>query len=103
MHEHLVQRIATAVVDDPKTGTFRCRRDVFTDPELFELEMKYIFESNWVYLAHESQIENKNDYFTSWIGHTPVILTRSKDGGINCVVNACSHRGAKLCLSLIHI
>ena len=41
---HLMQRVATAVIDDPETGMFRCRRDVFTDPELFELEMKYIAE-----------------------------------------------------------
>lgn len=36
----LRERLATAVVDDPATGAFRCRRDVFTDPALFELEMQ---------------------------------------------------------------
>lgn len=97
MYENLMHRISTAVVDDPQTGDFRCRRDVFTDVELFELEMKYIFESNWVYLAHESQLPSKNDYLTVWIGRTPVILNRAKDGGLNGVVNACAHRGAKLC------
>lgn len=90
-------RLASAVVDDPENGTFRCRRDVFTDPEIFELEMKHIFEGNWVYLAHESQVAEKNDYFTTWIGRVPVILTRGKDGAINAFVNACSHRGAQLC------
>ncbi|MCP5978668.1 benzoate 1,2-dioxygenase large subunit, partial [Klebsiella pneumoniae] len=47
--------LATAVVDDKEAGVFRCRRDIFTNEDLFELEMKHIFESNWVYLAHESQ------------------------------------------------
>lgn len=97
MIEQLMQRVATAVVEDPESGQFRCRRDVFTDPDLFELEMKHIFGKNWVYLAHESQFANKNDYFTAWIGRTSVILSRGKDGEINCVVNACAHRGAKLC------
>lgn len=97
MYEGLKEKVATAVVDDPETGAFRCRRDVFTDAQLFELEMKYIFESNWVYLAHESQVENKHDFITGHIGRTPVILTRSKDGGLTCVVNACAHRGAQLC------
>ena len=97
MLELLMHRVSTAVVDDPETGLFRCRRDVFTDPELFGLEMKYIFEGNWVYLAHESQIPNKNDYSTTWIGRVPVILTRGKEGEVNCVVNSCAHRGAKLC------
>ena len=30
--------------------------------------MKYIFEGNWIYLAHESQLPNNNDYLTTYIG-----------------------------------
>jgi benzoate/toluate 1,2-dioxygenase subunit alpha len=87
----------TALQDDKEQGVFRCRRDIFTDPELFELEMKHIFEGNWVYLAHESQIPGINDYFTTTIGRQPIIITRGKDGQLNAVVNACAHRGATLC------
>jgi len=90
-------RLETAVVDDPATGSFRCRRDVFTDPTLFDLEMKHIFEGKWVYLAHESQIPENNDYFTTFIGRQPVIITRDKTGQLNAVINACAHRGAMLC------
>lgn len=90
-------RLQTAVEDDPATGTFRCRRDVFTDPGLFDLEMKHIFEANWVYLAHESQIPDANDYFTTVIGRQPIIITRDKTGQLNAVINACAHRGAMLC------
>ena len=90
-------RLQTAVEDDPATGTFRCRRDVFTDPDLFDLEMKHIFEANWVYLAHESQIPDGNDYFTTVIGRQPIIITRDKTGQLNAVINACAHRGAMLC------
>ncbi|WP_267433541.1 Rieske 2Fe-2S domain-containing protein [Sphingomonas sp. GM_Shp_1] len=93
----LRERLATAVVDDPATGAFRCRRDMFTDPDLFELEMKHIFEGNWVYLAHESQIPENNDYFTTHIGRQPIIITRDKTGALNAVINACAHRGAMLC------
>ena len=86
-----------ALQDDKDNGVFRCRRDIFTDPELFELEMKHIFEGNWVYLAHESQIPEINDYFTTTIGRQPIIITRGKDGQLNAVINACAHRGAMLC------
>ena len=57
----LDELLHTAVQDDKQSGVFRCRRDIFTNADLFELEMKHIFESNWVYLAHESQIPNNND------------------------------------------
>ena len=58
----------TAVQDDPVNGVYRVSRDIFTDPKIFELEMKYIFEGNWIYLARESQILNKNDYFHDLYG-----------------------------------
>lgn len=93
----LRQRIEGAVVDDPDGGTFRCRRDVFTDPEIFALEMEHIFGGNWVYLAHESQIPEPNDYYTTSIGRTPILITRGKDGELHAFINACAHRGATLC------
>jgi len=87
----------TAVQDDPMNGTYRVSRDIFTDPEIFEFEMTYIFESNWIYLAHESQIPHKNDFFTTYIGRQPICIARDRDGELNAFINACSHRGAMLC------
>ena len=87
----------TAVEDNAETGLFRCKRNIFTDPELFEMEMKHIFEGNWIYLAHESQIPNVNDYFTTFMGRQPIFIARNKAGELNAFINACSHRGAMLC------
>ncbi|MGQ3676127.1 Rieske 2Fe-2S domain-containing protein [Xanthobacter sp. TB0139] len=94
----LLDRLLTeAVVEDHEAGVFRCRRDVFTNPDLFDLEMEHIFEKNWVYLAHESQIPEPNDYFTTWIGRQPIVITRDKAGELHAFINACAHRGATLC------
>src|SRR3954471_24836974 len=89
--------IDTALEDDAAKGVFRVARDIFTDPEVFELEMKHIFEGNWIYLAHESQIPNKNDYFTTYMGRQPIFIARNRNGELNAFINACSHRGAMLC------
>jgi benzoate/toluate 1,2-dioxygenase alpha subunit len=89
--------IDTALQDDPQAGIYRVGRDIFTDPALFELEMRHIFEGNWIYLAHESQIANPNDYFTTFIGRQPIFIARSKTGELNAFINACAHRGAMLC------
>ncbi|WP_278976572.1 Rieske 2Fe-2S domain-containing protein [Oligella urethralis] len=91
------QVLNSAMQVDEEAGIYRCRRDVFTDPDIFELEMKYIFEGNWVYVAHESQIPEVNDYFTTYIGRQPIVITRSKDNELNALINACAHRGATLC------
>ena len=59
--------------------------------------MKHIFEGNWIYLAHETQIPNKNDYLTMYIGRQPIFIARNRNGELNAFINACSHRGAMLC------
>ena len=97
MNNQLIDKLNSMVEEDKEKGLYRCRREMFTDEELFELEMKHIFEGNWIYLAHESQIPNANDYFTGFIGRQPIVITRNKAGELNCYINACSHRGAVLC------
>ncbi len=85
------------LVEDHEKGDYRLHRAAFTDPALFELEMKHIFEGNWIYLAHESQIPNNNDYYTTQIGRQPVFIARNRAGELNAFINACTHRGAQLC------
>jgi benzoate/toluate 1,2-dioxygenase alpha subunit len=85
------------LIEDKARGDYRLHRRAFTDAQLFELEMKHIFEGNWIYLAHESQIPNNNDYYTTHIGRQPVVIARNRQGELNAFINACSHRGAMLC------
>ena len=92
-----VRSIDDFLVEDHQTGDHRLHRSAFTDEALFELEMKHIFEGNWIYLAHESQIPNNNDYYTTHIGRQPVVIARNRQGQLNAFINACSHRGATLC------
>lgn len=87
--------IENMVLDRPHT--FRVRTDAYTDPQVFELEMKRIFERTWVFVAHDSEIPNVGDFKTSYIGLQPVIVVRSAPGEINVLVNRCMHRGAILC------
>jgi benzoate/toluate 1,2-dioxygenase alpha subunit len=82
---------------DEQKGLYRHSRETFTNPGIFDLEMKHIFEGNWVFLAHESQIPEKNDYFSTYIGRQPVFIARNKEGKLNAFINACSHRGAMVC------
>lgn len=86
----------TLIQKDKEKGLFRCKREMFTSQELFDLEMKYLFEGNWIYLAHESQVGKINDYYTTKMGRQPVFITRNKDNQLNCFINACAHRGATL-------
>ena len=92
-----IRSVDDLLVENHETGDHRLHRSAFTDEALFELEMKHIFEGNWIYLAHESQIPNNNDYYTTHIGRQPVVIARNRQGQLNAFINACSHRGATLC------
>jgi phenylpropionate dioxygenase-like ring-hydroxylating dioxygenase large terminal subunit len=75
----------------------RVHRLLYTDPEIFKLELNRIFGAVWVYLAHESQIPNNNDYITAKLGLRPLIVVRDADGDIRALYNRCTHRGATIC------
>lgn len=92
----VIDKINQALIVDKEKGIYQCHRGIFTDPELFELEMTHIFEGNWVYLAHESQVADPGDFYTLTIGRQPVMITRDKEGQLHGLINSCSHRGAML-------
>jgi benzoate/toluate 1,2-dioxygenase subunit alpha len=86
---------AELVVDLP--GDFRVHSDAYTSPDIFELEMRRIFEEGWVFVAHESQIPVGGHYVTSRIGTQPVIVSRDRHGDIHVLLNRCRHRGSIVC------
>ncbi|WP_211202330.1 aromatic ring-hydroxylating oxygenase subunit alpha [Salicibibacter cibarius] len=71
---------------------------IYTDPEIFNLELDNIFKNTWVYVAHESEVANKGDYKTTYIGDQPVIVTRGADEPeFHVMFNRCRHKGASVC------
>lgn len=86
------------IVDDPSQRKFEVSPNLFTDPEIFELEMDVIFSRTWIFLGLESQIPKPHDYFTSRIGRSPILVTKGADGKIRGFLNFCRHKGTALCV-----
>lgn len=78
-------------------GEGRVSRRLYTDPALFELELKTIFRNAWIYVGHESQVRKTGDFVTGRIGHERVIVARHGDGKLYAFHNRCAHRGAEVC------
>ncbi|HTL51834.1 MAG TPA: Rieske 2Fe-2S domain-containing protein, partial [Planctomycetota bacterium] len=74
----------------------RVHRRVYTDPEIFELEMERIYGRAWLFVGHASQVPKPGDYITTDLARQPVIMIRHSDGSIKVLFNRCAHRGAKL-------
>src|SRR5687767_8728098 len=72
-------------------------REIFTSDELYQQQLERIFARAWLFVGHESQIPNPNDFFVSRMGEESVILTRDRQNQIHVLLNTCMHRGMKVC------
>lgn len=72
---------------------------VFWDQAIYEQELEKIFARCWLFVAHESQIPKAGDYITSSMGEDEVLVVRQKDGSVRVMLNACPHRGNKVCFA----
>ena len=86
--------LSRLVDDRPPEGVFNVHRSAFLDPDLFELEMRHVFEGTWQFVGLESQVAKPNDYFTTTLGRQPVLVSRDAEGTLVCLLNSCRHRGA---------
>ena len=71
-------------------------RSVYTDPEIFDLEIRRIWGMAWIYVAHESQIPEPGSFFTTTLARQPVLLVRHDDETFNLFFNRCAHKGSKV-------
>jgi phenylpropionate dioxygenase-like ring-hydroxylating dioxygenase large terminal subunit len=75
----------------------RVHSSLYTDPAIYEAELERIWYRTWVYVGHESEVPEPNDYVLKSIGPQPVIMTRDRSGRIHLLLNRCSHRANLVC------
>jgi nitrite reductase/ring-hydroxylating ferredoxin subunit len=74
-------------------------RSIYTDDQIYQLELERVFAKCWLYLGHDSQLKNDGDYFTTYMGEDSILVTRVDGDRIKAFLNSCRHRGMKLCRS----
>src|SRR6266513_5796757 len=68
---------------------------LYHDAAIYEQEMERIFRGPvWNYLCLEAEIPKPGDFRTTWVGDTPVLISRGTNGEIFACENRCAHRGA---------
>jgi p-cumate 2,3-dioxygenase alpha subunit len=65
-----------AILVDQKNGVFKVARRNFIDQEILQLERERIFERNWIYLGHSSEVKNPGDFVTRTVAGRSILFAR---------------------------
>lgn len=83
----------------PGPGLTRVPYEVYRDPALYEAEQERLFRGPaWHFLCMEAELPEPAAWRTTFVGETPVIVSRDGQGALHAFENRCAHRGALICL-----
>lgn len=72
----------------------RLPASTYTDPALFDLEMRRIFRRVPLILAASCELRSPGEQKAMEVGGVPVVVVRGRDGAARAFLNVCTHRGA---------
>jgi anthranilate 1,2-dioxygenase large subunit len=85
----------------PAAGVTRAPYRLYTDEAIYAQEQERIFRGPvWSFLGLNAELPQIGDFKATFVGDTPVVLTRDASGAVHCWVNRCAHRGALVCREL---
>ncbi len=82
---------------DQAPSTMAIEIDAYLDPARYQRELDRIFRRLPLALALGIELPNAGDYRAMKVLDVPVLIVRGKDGVARAFLNACRHRGARLC------
>ncbi len=83
----------------PTDGLTRVPYWAFQRQDVYAREQKRLFQGPyWHFLCMEAEVAEPGDFRTTFIGDTPVIISRDQDMEVHVWENRCAHRGALICL-----
>ncbi len=68
----------------------------YTDPDIFERELKTIFRASWIGVGRADRWKAPGDYAAIKVAGIPIIVLRGKEGELRAFANSCRHRGTQL-------
>lgn len=93
-----IDRADSSDVRFPRDDGSRVPYKVFSSQAVYEREQERIFRGpTWSFVALEAEIPKPGDFKSTFVGDTPVVVTRGEDGALAAWVNRCAHRGAQVC------
>ena len=66
----------------------------YTEPQVYELELKTVFSASWQYAARLEQLRQPGNYVTADIAGEPIVVVRGSDNMLRGFFNVCRHHAA---------
>ncbi|MSQ32522.1 MAG: aromatic ring-hydroxylating dioxygenase subunit alpha [Dehalococcoidia bacterium] len=89
--------MVTAVNNLVRSKEGLLNRRIFADNDIYQQELEQVFGRSWLFVGHESQVPNNNDFSAYYMGEDPVLVTRDSRGTLHTFLNMCRHRGNRIC------
>jgi 3-phenylpropionate/trans-cinnamate dioxygenase subunit alpha len=70
---------------------------IYSDEDVYQLELERVFGQAWLFLAAESQLPKRGSFVQTYMGEDPVLVVRQGDGSVRAFLNQCRHRGMRIC------
>lgn len=48
-------------------------RNIFVDRDIYQQELEQVFGRCWLFVGHESQVKNNNDFIANYMGEDPIL------------------------------
>jgi Rieske 2Fe-2S family protein len=71
--------------------------EAYYDPRQYELEMRRIWQRNWLYVGRSSELPGTRAFVTFELGDQRLLIVRDEQSVLRGFYNTCRHRGAMLC------
>ncbi len=89
-----------AEIEWPRGDNTRVPYQVFMDERVHAREQARIFQGpSWQFLCLADEVAAPGDWKTSFLGETPIVVTRDENSVINAFENRCVHKGSLVCLA----
>lgn len=76
----------------PDAACLSLPREAYISAELYDLEIREIFEKSWLCVGRDEYVPNPGDYYTIDVMGEPIIIVRGTDGKVRALNAVCRHR-----------
>lgn len=66
----------------------------YTDPDLYDLELKTVFARSWQLIARVDQLREPGRYVSGEVAGEPIVIVRGSDNVLRGFFNVCRHHAA---------